>query len=167
MFTANIPTTVDNASPDEEFNEEESRQKPLKNSHGSSKVSFEDYLTLWKGIATSSSSTSPLHALSEHLKTDLKLQKAHFELSRAEVEQEMRIQLAEHRKLMYGTFGGKEEKYADSVGSPRSVPTRIHVLRHVYIGKPSKFSNFTLLTAISLSVAFAHNCKAYMTYLYT
>ena len=133
-----LPTPADTASPTEETNEEEGRQKPVKNSRGSSKVSFEDYLTLWKGIATSNPSTSPLHALSEHLKTDHKLQKAHFELSRAEVEQEMRIQLAEHRKLMYGTFGGKDEKYEDSVASPRSVPTRVHVLKHVYIGKPSE-----------------------------
>lgn len=52
----------------------------------------------------------------------------------------MRIQLAEHRKLMYGKFGGKDEEYENSVGSPRLVHTRVHVLKHVYIGKPSKLS---------------------------
>ncbi len=137
---ANLPTSSvqENTRPIAEEFSEEKGQEPRKNLLRSSKVSFEDYLTLWKGIATSNPSTSPLNALSEYLKTDHKLQKAHFELSRAEVEQEARIQLAEHRKLMYGTFGGKDEKYADSVGSPGSIPAGVYRLRHVYVGKPSE-----------------------------
>lgn len=76
IFIANLsPTLADTASSNEEFNEE-GRQKPVKNSHNSSKVSFEDSLTLWKAIATSNPSTSPLHALSEHLKTDHKTTKS-------------------------------------------------------------------------------------------
>ena len=137
VLIANLPlsATEENASPVVEISEEEN-QKFRKNFLRSSKVSFEDYLTLWKGIATSNPSSPPLNTLNEHLKTDHQLQQAHFELSRAEVEQEVRLQLSEHRKLMYGTFGSKDEKYADSVGSPRSVG--VHMLRHVYVGKPSK-----------------------------
>jgi hypothetical protein len=143
VHLANLPPSSiqEHKSPIVEFSGEEG-QKPDKNLLRASKVSFENYLTLWKGIATSNSSTSSLSALGEYLKTDHKLQKAHFELSRAEVEQEVRIQLAEHRKLMYGTFDGKDEKYADSVGSPRSSPTRVHMLRHVYVAKPSKLNIF-------------------------
>lgn len=99
-------------------------------------------MKLWKGIATSNPSESPVNALNDFLKTDYKLQKAHFELSRAEVEKEIRIQLAEHRKLMYGTLGCKDGKYADSVDSCRSLPSRVNMLRHVYFGKPSKLNYF-------------------------
>ena len=134
---ANLPgiSIEGNTRPISVFNEED--QKPSRNLLCSNKLSFEDYLKLWKGIATSNPSKSPLSALSDYLKTDQELQKAHFELSRAEVEQEIRVQLAEHRKLMYGTFGGKDEKYADSVGIPTSPPTRGRMLRHVYVGKPN------------------------------
>lgn len=96
-------------------------------------------MTLWKGIATSNSSASPLNPLSEFLKTDHKLQKAHFELSRAEVEQEIRIQLSDHRKLMYGKFDGEEERYHGTTGSSRRLqPHPVMMLQHVYAAKPSK-----------------------------
>ncbi|XP_028416643.1 ubiquitin-conjugating enzyme E2 U-like [Dendronephthya gigantea] len=132
-----LNTTEEDESPIVELTDELEEQKPQKNFLRSSKVSFGDYLKLWKGIATSNPSDSPVNALNEYLKTDNKLQKAHFELSKADVEKEIRIQLAEHRKLMYGTLACKNEKYADSVDSPRSLPTRVNMLRHVYIGKPN------------------------------
>ena len=137
---ANLPgiSIEDNTSPVSVFNEED--QKPSRNLLRSNKLSFEDYLKLWKGIATSNPSKSPLNALNDYLKTDQELQKAHFQLSRAEVEQEIRVQLADHRKLMYGTFGGKDEKYADSVGSATSPPTGCRIFRHVYVGEPSKLN---------------------------
>ena len=140
---ANLPaiSVQDITSPIADFSVEEGKKRG-ENILRSNKLSFEDYLKLWKGIATSNPSASPLNALGEHLKTDHKLQNAHFELSRAEVEQEIRVQLAEHRKLMYGTFGEKDEKYADSVGSPTptTASSGVRMLRHVYVGKPSKLS---------------------------
>lgn len=119
-------------------NQDEEGRKPSKSLPRLNKLSFEEYLQLWKGIATSNPSKTTFNILGEYLKTDHQLQKAHFQLSRAELEQEVRLQMAEHRKLMYGTVGGKDRKYADSVGSTRSLATRTNILRHVYVGKPSK-----------------------------
>ena len=52
---------------------------------------------------------------------------------------------------MYGTFGGKDEKYADSVGSPGSIPAGVYKLRHVYVGKPSKLNIHVVYTGSSIN----------------
>lgn len=102
------------------------------------KISFEDYLKLWKGIATSKLSTTPQNAMREYLGNNDKLQEAHFDLSQHEVENEIHFQLTQHRRLMYGTFASKNDNLSEINSSPRSVSTKNHFLRHFYEGKPSK-----------------------------
>merc|ERR1712142_1356207 len=61
-----------------------------------SKISFDAYLTTWSGIATSKPQVNMKNPLLEAIKTDTKLQAAHFGLSLEELQQQMRKQLNEH-----------------------------------------------------------------------
>ena len=117
-----------------QYNEEEDETCKIK--HNTSKVSFEDYLSFWKGIATSNAWEMTSNPLAEYLKTDKKLQNAHFELSQSELEQEIRTQLAAHNKLMYGTFHKKDE--GGSYSLTGSTANRIHVPEQVFTPKPSE-----------------------------
>lgn len=74
-----------------------------------SKISFDDYLTTWTGIATSKPQTDMKNPLLEVIKNDSKLQTAHFGLTLEELQEQMKKQLNEHNAIMYGNFGKKQK----------------------------------------------------------
>lgn len=113
---------------------DESHQKSNTCLQHAKKVSFEDYLLLWKGIATSNPSGITPNPFKELLKKDDKLQNAHFGLSQDELKQEIRLQLAEHNKVMYGNFNWNDEYSSTDIKS-----SKIQVLKQVSSSKPSEF----------------------------
>ncbi|XP_071838757.1 ubiquitin-conjugating enzyme E2 U-like [Apostichopus japonicus] len=74
-----------------------------------SKVSFDEYLTTWTGIATSKPQINMKNPLLEAIKRDSKLQAAHFGLTLEDLQEQMKKQLNEHNAIMYGNFGKKQK----------------------------------------------------------
>ncbi|XP_077980950.1 ubiquitin-conjugating enzyme E2 U-like [Glandiceps talaboti] len=71
------------------------------------RISFDDYLTTWSGIATSKPQLNMKNPLLEAIKGDPKLQTAHYGLPLEELQLQMKKQLQEHNSLMYGNFAPK------------------------------------------------------------
>ncbi|KAK3730611.1 hypothetical protein QZH41_018827 [Actinostola sp. cb2023] len=94
-------------------------------------ISFEDYHSLWSGIAT----TRPVHnarnPLNDILRTDSKLQAAHFGMEQQELQEEIQKQLSEHNSLMYGKFEGQRAK--QDVEDMKA--SRINMLKQIYLPK--------------------------------
>ncbi|XP_022105524.1 ubiquitin-conjugating enzyme E2 U-like isoform X2 [Acanthaster planci] len=97
----------------EEGEENQLADRPKSSQASQVKVSFDDYLTTWNGIATSKAEPNMRNPLLEAIKDDPKLQTAHFGLPLEELQQHMKKQLQEHNSLMYGNFAAKPNK-ADS-----------------------------------------------------
>ncbi|XP_071799292.1 ubiquitin-conjugating enzyme E2 U-like isoform X2 [Asterias amurensis] len=84
--------------------------KPITSQGRLAKVSFDEYLTTWSGIATSKAQANMKNPLLEAIKNNPKMQTAHFGLPLEELQQHMKKQLQEHNSLMYGNFTSKPDK---------------------------------------------------------
>ena len=107
------------------------------------KITFGDYLSLWKGIATSSYSSAP-NMLNNILKNDLKLQQSHFKLSQDELQEEIRLQFEEHNRLMYGSVAAKERDFVRKDNWPENQPenrrpSKVNLLQHIPLSATRKF----------------------------
>ena len=68
-------------------------------------ISFDDYCTLWKGIATSKASKNDENVyLKNGLLENPKLLSQHLSISIKELEEQVYQQLNEHKNIMYGKF---------------------------------------------------------------
>ncbi|CAF0725282.1 unnamed protein product [Brachionus calyciflorus] len=78
-------------------------------------ISFEEYSSLWKGIATTKSNKNDENI---YLKDDLykkpDLISQHFSISIHELEHQINKQLSEHKNLMYGRFNFEKKAFANS-----------------------------------------------------
>ena len=110
-------------------NEPTSQQK--KRTSRLAKVSFEDYHSLWSGIATTKPVPSYDNPLGEVFKLDSKLQTAHFGLPHKELQDEIHKQLTEHNALMYGSF--ERSKGSENLNELKA--SKIQLLRQIYLPK--------------------------------
>ncbi|XP_072049847.1 ubiquitin-conjugating enzyme E2 U-like [Amphiura filiformis] len=91
------------------------------------RVSFDDYLTTWTGIATSKAKSDMKNPLLEAIKDNPNLQSAHFGLPLEELQLHMKKQLEEHNSLMYGNFAHKpteqeiQDKKLDQINKMRKI----------------------------------------------
>ncbi|XP_013380748.1 ubiquitin-conjugating enzyme E2 U [Lingula anatina] len=74
------------------------------------RISFDDYLTTWTGIATSKNNFEEKNPLLEALQENPKLQNIHYGLTLQELEEQMKRQLDEHSMLTYGKFKKKQSE---------------------------------------------------------
>ena len=63
------------------------------------KVSFDDYHSMWSGIATTKPVSGSNNPLSEVLKAHSKLQTTHFGLPQQELQEEIHKQLTDHNSI--------------------------------------------------------------------
>ncbi|XP_071500601.1 ubiquitin-conjugating enzyme E2 U-like [Diadema antillarum] len=99
------------------------------------KISFDDYLTTWTGIATSKARSEMKNPLLEAISDDPKLQTAHYGLNVEELQQHMKQQLDTHNSLMYGKFGPKQSKEPQDKESKRL--EHINKMRKIYLPRRS------------------------------
>ncbi|XP_063963083.1 ubiquitin-conjugating enzyme E2 U-like [Lytechinus pictus] len=93
------------------------------------RISFDEYLTTWTGIATSKARAEMKNPLLEAISNDPKLQTAHFGLDMEELQNHMKHQLETHNSLMYGKLGPKQpnkepdgkEKRLDHINKMRKI----------------------------------------------
>ncbi|XP_031550533.1 ubiquitin-conjugating enzyme E2 U-like [Actinia tenebrosa] len=121
-----------------EVTKPEKQEQPAKNTEQSNKrlqiakISFDDYHSLWSGIATTRPVPSSKNPLNEMLKSDSKLQAAHFGMEQEELQEEIKKQIAEHNSLTYGKFDQSTEKAKDL---EELKATRINMLKQIYLPK--------------------------------
>lgn len=96
------------------------------------KISFDDYHSLWSGIATTRPAPTSKNPLNDILRSDSKLQAAHFGMEQEELQEEIKKQIAEHNSLMYGKFDQSTEKPKDL---EELKATRINMLKQIYLPK--------------------------------
>lgn len=97
------------------------------------KISFDDYHSLWSGIATTRPAPTSKNPLNDILRSDSKLQAAHFGMEQDELQEEIKKQIVEHNSLMYGKFDKSTEKPKDL---EELKATRINMLKQIYLPKP-------------------------------
>ncbi|CAH1773546.1 unnamed protein product [Owenia fusiformis] len=96
------------------------------------KMSFEDYHKGWSGIATSKTHPDTVNPLLEMLQDDPVMEEVHLGISRPEIEQQVKKQLQEHSKLIYG-------KFKNAPTSEEELDAKIAKLQHMRkIYLPSK-----------------------------
>ena len=94
------------------------------------KISFDDYHSLWSGIATTRPAPTSKNPLNDILRSDSKLQAAHFGMKQEELQEEIKKQILEHNSLMYGKFDQNTKKPKDL---QELKATRINMLKQIYL----------------------------------
>ncbi|XP_032243043.2 ubiquitin-conjugating enzyme E2 U [Nematostella vectensis] len=124
------PHFTDNGDLTRAQKQPQSLEEGRKRSQKVAKVSFEDYFSMWSGMATTKPAPKSKNPLSDILRTDSKLQAAHFGLQQHELQEEIRKQITEHNALMYGKFQGPKGEDLDDLKAQR-----IQLLKQVYLPK--------------------------------
>ncbi|XP_070562469.1 ubiquitin-conjugating enzyme E2 U-like [Ptychodera flava] len=95
------------------------------------RISFDDYYTTWRGIATSKPNADMKNPLLEAIKGDVTLQTAHYGLPIEDLQVQMKKQLQEHNSLMYGNFAPRL--------SPQELQSKkveqLHKMKRIYFQK--------------------------------
>ncbi|XP_074642654.1 ubiquitin-conjugating enzyme E2 U-like isoform X2 [Tubulanus polymorphus] len=105
-----------------------------------SKMSFEDYHTVWSGIATSKPAESSKNVLLEDLHYKPHLQKVHLGIPFEEIQEQMAQQLDQHQTLMYGNF--KTNKNDEQAKLEKI--NKLNQMRRIYLPKRTQAAGPTV-----------------------